>query len=437
MGKIITAIDIGTTKIVAIVGELTENNKIKIISKGIVPTPQKSVKKGVVQNIGIVSNAIRKAVEIAEEKSDVKFKSSFIGIAGQHIKSIQNSHSMPILSRDNIITEEDVDKIMHEIKAMAFEETKEVIDVIPQSYTVDYESDIDEPVGRFGNKLTGNFHVIIGDTSGTKNIKRCVEHANIEVNELFLEPIASASAVLTEDEKDGGVALVDIGGGTTDLAIFYEGVLRHTAVIPFGGDIITNDIKVAYNILHKYAEKLKIECGTALSEFADKNTLAVIPGISGRPPKEIAVDELAKVIQARMEEVIDIINYEIENSGYRNKLAAGISLTGGGSLLKYLPQLMKYRTFGLEVKLSKPLTSIFDDKKNEIDAKLSTAFGLVQLGLLNDDKTKSINIKKKKAEKQKTEKSKTGNGLKKLLTNVVEITRQGTINFFDDNDTEI
>lgn len=432
MGKIITAIDIGTTKIVAIVGELNEAGKVRIITKGIVPTPQKSVKKGVVQNIANVSDAIKSAVNIAENNSNVKFKSAFIGIAGQHIKSIQNSHQVYVSASDNIITEEDVNKILFEIKAMSFEETKEVIDVIPQSYTVDNETDIDHPVGRYGNRLLGNFHIIIGDTAGTKNIKRCVEYGDIEVNELFLEPIASASAVLTEDEKDGGVALVDIGGGTTDIAIFYDGVLRHTAVIPFGGDVVTNDIKIAYNILHKYAEKLKIECGTALSDFAEKDTLAVIPGISGRPPKEIAVDELSKVIQARMEEVIEIINYEIGNSGYSGKLAAGIALTGGGSLLKHLPQLMKFKT-GLEVKLSKPLSSIFENANKETSPKLSTAFGLINLGLLNDDKVKSNNIVRKKEKK-----SAKGTGfLKDLFNNVAEKAKQKSIDFFEDNDTEI
>lgn len=431
MGKIITAIDIGTTKIVAIVGELNDKGKIKIITKGIVPTPQKSVKKGVVQNIKIVSTSIKKAVKIAENNSNVKFNSAFIGIAGQHIKSIQNSHSVQITSEDNIITEDDVIKIFNQIKAMSFEETKDVIDVIPQSYTVDYETDIDEPVGRYGKKLLGNFHIIIGETSGTKNIKRCVEDAGISVNELFLEPIASASAVLTDDEKDGGVALVDIGGGTTDIAIFYEGVLRHTAVIPFGGDIVTNDIKIAYNILQKYAEQLKIECGTALSDFAEKGTLAVIPGISGRPPKEIEVSELAKVIQARMEEIIDIINYEISNSGYAKKLSAGIALTGGGSLLSYLPQLMKYRT-GLDVKLSKPLPSNFIDADKDTSPKLSTAFGLIQLGLNNDDKIKT---ESKKIEKPK--KKQKSSGLKNMINSLADNMIQKTLVFFDDEDTEI
>jgi len=433
MGKIITAIDIGTTKIVAIVGELNDEGKVKIITKGIVSTPQKSVKKGMVQNIGVVSNAIQRAVQIAENNSDIKFNSAFIGIAGQHIKSIQNSHQVLVSANDNIITEADINKIMYEIKAMSFEETTEVIDVIPQAYTVDYETDIDEPVGRYGTKLSGNFHIIIGDTAGTKNIKRCVEHGDIEVNELFLEPIASASAVLTDDEKDGGVALVDIGGGTTDIAIFYEGILRHTAVIPFGGDIVTSDIKSAYNILHKYAERLKIECGTALSDFADKNTLAVIPGISGRPPKEISVDELSRVIQARMEEVIEIINYEIINSGYANKLAAGIALTGGGSLLNHLAQLMKFKT-GLEVKLSKPLSSIFIDADKETSPKLSTAYGLIHLGLLNDDKVKMKNVKKKRIKKDN---KKDNNFLKGFINNVVEKAKQGSIDFFEDNDTEI
>jgi len=434
MGKIITAIDIGTTKIIAIAGERDENGNVRILTKGSVPTPQKSVKRGVVQNIAIVSNAIKRAIEIAENNSDIEFSFAFIGIAGQHIKSIHNNHSMFISSPENIITQEDVDKMTREIRGMSLEATEEIIDVIPQTYTVDKEVDVDEPVGRWGKKLSGNFHIIIGDTAGTTNIKRCVNHAGIEVNDLFLEPIASSEAVLTQDEKDGGVALVDIGGGTTDLAIFYEGILRHTVVIPFGGNVVTDDIKKAYNILPKYAEKLKIECGTALRDFAEKGTLAVIPGINGRPAKEIAVEELASVIQARMEEIIDIVNFEITNLGFHDKLAAGIALTGGGSLLKHLPQLMKFRT-GLDVKLSQPMSSVFPNADKENGPKLSTAVGLIMLGLKNLDKVKETKTKRFKNKKVSFEK---GTGMfNGFLNSMNKTIKQKTFDFFEDNDTEI
>ena len=430
MREKITAIDIGTTKIVALAGEKDEKGRVRIITKGTVPTPPKSVKSGVVQNIEQVSNAIKEAVEIAEKKSDIKFTSAYVGIAGRHIKSIHNSHSIFINSDDQLIRQKDVDKMTEEIKSITLEPGEEILDVIPQNYKVDMENGVSEPVGMHGKKLSGNYHIIIGEITSAKNIKRCIERVDIKVNNLYLEPIASAEAVLTEDEKEAGVALVDIGGGTTDLAVYHEGVLRHTAVIPFGGNIITKDIKEAYQILNKHAEELKIECGTALSEFAKKDSLAVIPGISGREPKEISLNELAEVIQARMEEIINIINFEIINSGYRDKLAAGIALTGGGSLLENLQQLMKFIT-GLDVKLSKPANYASSGGARVHSPKLSTAVGLVMLGFDSNGKAFAETKKRKK----KTQKS--GKSLKDFFGSVTQSVKQTAINFFDDEDVEI
>ena len=426
MREKITAIDIGTTKIVALAGEKDDSGRVRIIAKGTVPTPHRSVKRGVVQNIEQVSKAIKEAVEIAENKTDIKFTNVFVGIAGQHIKSIQNSHSVFINSEDQLIKQEDIDKMTEEIKSITLEPGEEILDVIPQSYKVDMENGVTEPVGMHGKKLSGNYHIIIGEITSAKNIERCIEKIDIDVDQLYLEPIASAEAVLTEDEKEAGVVLVDIGGGTTDLAVFYDGILRHTAVIPFGGDVITKDIKEAYQILNKHAEELKTECGTALSEFAKKDSLAVIPGISGREPKEISLNELAEVIQARMEEIINIINFEIINSGYRDKLAAGIALTGGGSLLENLPQLMKFIT-GLDVKLSKPANYVSSGGARVHSPKLSTAVGLVMLGFENG----SDNMIGKKKKRKKSQKS--GKSLKEFLGNV----KQTAINFFDEEDIEI
>ncbi len=426
----ITAIDIGTTKIVALAGEKDEKGRVRIITKGTVPTPPKSVKRGVVQNIEQVSKAIKEAVEIAEKKSDIKFTSAYVGIAGQHIKSIQNSHSIFINSNDQLIKQEDVDKMTEEIKSITLEPGEEILDVIPQNFKVDMENGVSEPVGMHGKKLSGNYHIIIGEITSAKNIKRCIERIDISVNNLYLEPIASAEAVLTEDEKEAGVALVDIGGGTTDLAVYYDGVLRHTAVIPFGGDVITKDIKEAYQILNKHAEELKIECGTALSDFAKKDSLAVIPGISGREPKEISLSELSEVIQARMEEIINIINFEIINSGYRDKLAAGIALTGGGSLLENLQQLMKFIT-GLDVKLSKPANYASSGGARVHSPKLSTAVGLVMLGFSSNGDT----FAGKRKSKKKSQKS--GKSFKDFFGSVTQSVKQTAMNFFDDEDVEI
>lgn len=437
MREIITAVDIGTTKIVALAGEKDEKGNIRILTKGKVPTPPKSVKRGVVLNIEAVSNAIRQAVKSAEEKLEFEFKEVFIGIAGQHIKSIQNSHSIYI--EDHKITQADVDKMTSEIKSISLEPGQEIIDIIPQNFKVDMENGVDHPVGFHGKKLTGNYHIIIGEKTSAKNIKRCLELIDIKPKTLYLEPIASSEAVLTDDEKEAGVALIDIGGGTTDIAVFYDGILRHTAVIPFGGNVITKDIKEAYKILNKHAENLKIECGTALSEFAKKDSIAVIPGINGREQKEIDLVELSKVIQARMEEIIEIINFELLNSGYQNKLAAGIALTGGGALLENLPQLMKYKT-GLDVKVSRPHESISTGGARMNSPKLSTAVGLILLGFDNADTFDFSSVKKKrrnKKEKKNTGKRETASGsIKSLLNRFSDNAKQITFDFFKDEDTE-
>lgn len=433
MREIITAVDIGTTKIVALAGERNESGQIRIITKGTVPTPPKSVKRGVVLNIETTSNAIKEAISIAEKETDIEFKEVFVGIAGRHIKSIQNSHNIYIKNEEHLIKQEDVDRLAYEIKNISLESGQEIIDVIPLDFKVDSETGVTQPVGMHGKNLTGNYHIIIGGKTSAKNIKRCLEIINIKPKTLYLEPIASAEAVLTEEEKEAGVALVDIGGGTTDIAVFYEGTLRHTAVIPFGGNIITNDIKEAYKILNKHAEKLKNECGTALSEFAEKDSVAVIPGINGREQKEIDLEGLSKIIQARMEEIIEIINFELINSGYRDKLAAGIALTGGGSLLENLPQLMKYKT-GLDVKISKPSDNISSGGARVNSPKLSTAVGLIMLGFKNAG-TFDFTLKKDKKKKNK-QKANTTNGIKSFFGNVGGIVKQKTIEFFNEEDTE-
>ncbi len=437
MREIITAVDIGTTKIVALAGERKEDGSVKIITKTTVPTPPKSVKRGVVLNIEVVSQAIKEAVSEAEENSGIEFKEVFIGIAGQHIKSIQNSHSIYINNPDHEILEEDVKKMTSEIKSISLEAGQEIIDVIPVNFKADNESGIENPVGYHAKTLTGHYHIIIGEKTSAKNIRKCLEKINIKPKTLYLEPIASSRAVLTEEEKEAGVVLIDIGGGTTDLALFYEGILRYTAVIPFGGDVITKDIKEAYKLLNKQAEKLKLECGAALSDFIKKGSIAVLPGINGREQKEIDIRELSKVIQARMEEIIQIINFEILNSDYRDKLAAGIVLTGGGALLQNLPQLMKFKT-GLDVKISKPLESFSSGGARVNSPKLSTAVGLIMLGFENADAdvffSSTQSKKRKKIKKEKEPKK--SNSFFSTFKNVGEKAKQISMDFFGEEDTE-
>lgn len=390
MRKIITAIDIGTTKIVAIAGERAENDKVRILGIGSVQTPKGSVKRGVALNIELISQAIKAAVKIANEKIGVDFPDAYIGIAGQHIYTRQSSHSVIVSSPEFEIVKEDVEKLISDMYQSSTEPGEDILHVIPQEYTVDNNSGVDKPVGMFGKKLLGHFNIIIGETTSAKNIRKCVERVGIKPLDLFLEPLASAKAVLTKEEKEAGVALIDIGGGTTDLAIYYEGKLRHTAVIPFGGDVITQDIKTGCNILHDKAEAIKVQHGKALSEFAPENSVIVVEGISGRESINISMKMIAQIIQARIEEICEIIDLEIVNSGYRDKLGAGISLTGGGALLKHLPQLMKY-VLGLDVKLSRPGVNIIANNKEINNPKYSTAVGLIMLGIRADDDSQENN----------------------------------------------
>ncbi len=428
----VTAIDIGTTKIVALAGRKDENGKIRILGTGTVPTPLESVKRGVVINIEEASVAIKEAVRKDEEASGVQFKNAFVGIAGQHIKSQKNSHSTLITSEDNEIRREDVEGLKNDMYNISLEPGEEIIHVIPQSYIVDKDPGVKRPVGMFGKKLVGNYHIVIGEVTSVKNIERCINRINIEVNGLFLEPLASSEAVLTNDEKEAGVALVDIGGGTTDIAVYFDGILRHTAVIPYGGDVITSDIKIGCSILNKYAEEVKINFGKALSDFAPANEVAVVPGISGREEKEISLKELAKIIQARMEEICEIIDFELKNSGYRNDLAAGIALTGGGSLLQHLPQLMKYKT-GLDVKLALPGADLSNDSIKLNNPKFSTSVGLLKLGISNLHKVKAQNERMEKSGIGKVRKGQKGNNTGKMFGYI----KQLFIDFFDENDTAV
>jgi cell division protein FtsA len=254
---------------------------------------------------------------------------------------------------------------------------EEIIDVIPQEYIVDGEPGIRQPVGMLGNSLEANFHIIIGQTTAAKNIYKCVRKSEIDIVDLILEPIASAKAVLGDEEKEAGVALVDIGGGTTDVAIFHDGIIRHTAVIPFGGDIVTEDVKEGCSIIKKHAEELKVKFGSALSSENKEEEVVAIPGLRGRPPKEITLKNLASIIQARVEEIIEHVYFEIKNSGYENKLIAGIVLTGGGSLLKHIAQLTEFMT-GMDTRIGYPNEHLAEGTSPEhASPTYATGIGLV------------------------------------------------------------
>ncbi len=376
---IVVGLDIGTTKIACIVGKRDEHGKIEIL--GIGKSESLGVSRGVVANIDKTVQAIKTAVEEAQNKTGIDIKHVNVGIAGQHIKSLQNRGIYMRDSLDEEISKEDVKNLIRDMYKLQMLPGEEIIHVLPQDYIVDNEPGIKEPVGMSGIRLEGNFHIITGQTAAAKNIHRCAYKAGLTVTELVLEPLASASSVLSDEEKEAGVALVDIGGGTTDIAIFQDNIIRHTAVIPFGGNIITEDIKEGCTIIKHQAELLKVKFGSALATEAKDNEIVSIPGLRGREPREISLKNLASIIQARMEEIIEHVYFEIKNSGFEKKLIGGIVVTGGGSNLRHLPQLMEYIT-GMDVRVGYPNEHLAPENPEEVTSPIfSTGVGLVMKGL--------------------------------------------------------
>jgi cell division protein FtsA len=386
--QLVAAIDIGTTKIVAIVGRCDGNGGIEIL--GLSNTPSTGVKRGVVLNIEETVKAIRTTVDDLEERTGIVLTDVFVGIAGRHIKS---KMARGYITRDSHETEIDITDIRRltaDMFKLPIEVGEEIIHVIPQTYIVDNESGISNPVGICGKRLEANFHIVIGQISSARNTERCINKANMNLMSLVLEPLASSEAVLTDEEKEAGVVLVDIGGGTTDVAIYYDNVIRHTAVIPFGGNMVTADIREGCSILQKQAEDLKVKFGFAIGDIAPENKVVSIPGIAGRDPKEISFKNLAYIIQSRMEEILDAVNFEIQNSGFADKLTAGVVITGGGAMLKNLPQLVKYKT-AMDVRIGIPNVHLTGKARDEINQPMyATSVGLIMKGLDYIDENKLV-----------------------------------------------
>jgi len=338
---IIVGLDIGTTKICVTVGRRHGSQKIEILGVG--TAESSGVNRGVVSNIHKTVSSIEEAVEQAEGQSNVDIKVVHVGVAGQHIKSIQH-RGILTKNDDDTINHLDIERLIADMYKLVLPPGEEIVHVLPQEFTIDNEPGITEPVGMAGRRVEANFHIISGRVADIRNIKRCVDNARLDISSMLLEPIASSEAVLDEEEKSAGVALVDIGGGTTDLAIFHEGIIRHTAVIPLGGNIVTEDIRQGCAVLRNQAELLKVRFGSALADENKDNEVICVPGIRGREHKEISVKNLAYIIQARMEEIIEHVDYELKSSGYHDKLIAGIVITGGGSQLQHLVQLVEYTT---------------------------------------------------------------------------------------------
>lgn len=378
-------LDIGTTKIVAIIGKENEYGKIEIL--GIGKSKSLGVHRGVVNNITQTIESIQQAVSQAETDSGLKIDKVSVGIAGQHIRSLQHSDYITRANSEEVIGMNDVDNLCNQVYKLVMLPGEEIIHVLPQEFKVDGQAEIKEPVGMYGGRLEANFHVVVGQVSSIKNIIRCIKSSGLNLGEISLEPLASANAVLSQEEKEAGVALIDIGGGTTDLAIFKDGIIRHTAVIPFGGNVITEDIKEGCSIIEKQAELLKIKFGSAWPGENKDNEIVSIPGLRGRDPKEITLKNLSKIIHARVVEIIEQVYVEIKNYGHdeqKKKLIAGIVLTGGGSQLKHLKQLVEYIT-GMDTRIGYPNEHLAGDSEEEIASPLyATGVGLLMKAVASD-----------------------------------------------------
>lgn len=410
ISDIIVGLDIGTTKVSIIIGKRNQFNKIEILATG--KSVSSGVSRGIVSNIDKTVGSIKLALEEVKNKNNIEINEVVVGIAGQHIKSLQHRGE---IVRDNIdieIGQEDIDKLKENMFKLITIPGEEVIHVIPQEYTVDGEDGIQDPKGMAGVKLEANFHVITAQVGAVRNIMRCVEKAGLTPKELILEPFASAIATLDEDELREGVALVDIGGGTTDVAIFLDKIIRHTAVIPFGGNIVTKDIKTGLSILDKQAELLKIKFGSAMYTDDQENVMVSIPGLRGREPKEIAVKNLSEIIGARMKEIIDLVYHEIKVSGYENKLMTGIVLTGGGSQLKSLQQLVSFIT-AKETRIGYPNEHLSSESKDLVTSPMfSTGVGLVLKGFEN----KLVSFKNDTSEEKTSDEKKSSSLLAKFTS---------------------
>ena len=382
-------LDIGTTKIVAMIGRRNEYGKIELLGTG--KAKSLGVHRGVVNNITQTIQSIQMAVDEAIAVSGLKINEAVVGIAGQHIRSLQHSDYITRPNSEEVINDNDLEKLEKQVHKLVMLPGEEIIHVLPQEFKVDGQAEITEPVGMYGGRLEANFHVVVGQVSSIRNIGRCIKSAGLDLAGITLEPLASAEAVLSTEEKEAGVALIDIGGGTTDLAIFKNGIIRHTAVVPFGGNVITEDIKEGCSIIEKQAELLKTKFGSAWPGENKDNEIVSIPGLRGRDPKEITLKNLSKIIHARVVEIIEQVFLEIKNYGHeesKKKLIAGIVLTGGGAQLKHLKQLVEYIT-GMDTRIGYPNENLAGDSDENLSSpQYATAVGLLMNGLNKLDKEK-------------------------------------------------
>lgn len=372
--KLIVGLDIGTSKVVAIVGEVSPSGNITIVGLG--SHPSRGMKKGVVVNIESTVQSIQRAIEEAELMAGCQIHSVYAGIAGSHIRSM-NSHGI-VAIKDREVAQSDIERVLDAAKAVAIPADQRILHVLPQEYAIDLQEGIKEPIGMAGVRLEAKVHMVSGALNAAQNIEKCVQRCGLEIDDIILEQLASSYAVLTDDEKELGVCMVDIGGGTTDIAIFTEGSIRHTAVIPIAGDQVTNDIAMALRTPTQHAEEIKIKYACALTQLAGPDELIKVPSVGDRPPRNLSRQALAEVVEPRYEELFTLIQAELRRSGFEDMIAAGVVLTGGTSKMEGVVELAE-EIFHMPVRLAKPtgVEGLLDVVANPIYA---TSVGLLTYG---------------------------------------------------------
>lgn len=397
--NIVAAVDIGTNTVICLVGEESTENKIQILGHSIVASS--GVRRGVILNIEETVQSVQNAVNKATAKLNVDVKKLYVNVAGQQIRTVEKKLTMAI-GEGKIITKLDITRLYEKAKAIELDDNEKIYHVINQSYTVDGESGILNPIGIAGEELQAEYRLILGPKNYEEKIWASLKKAGFEMVKCVVNSVAASEAVLTEDEKEAGVVLVDLGGGTTSISIYQDSVMRHIGMIPFGGNVVTHDIKEGYTLLLRQAESLKVQYGQAMGEHAAENKVVTIPGINGWEPKEISFKSLAYIIQARMEEIVESIYYQIEKSGYADRLGAGIVVTGGGGKLQGLRQLILFKT-GLDVRIGKPINGLIGKDEKAIDnPQYATAFGLLKLATRNSEAQNDAIIVKRRKKKERS-----------------------------------
>lgn len=423
--KIFAAVDIGSTKTVALAGIKNEEGKIQIVGLG--HSASRGVKRGVILNVEEAFSSINEALGHAEKECGSYIENVFVNISGQQLTTL-TTRQQRTLGRDHCVTDADVDQMMLMAQQVNLPDGMSIYHINPEFYTIDGETGITNPVGSIGEKIEGSFKLHVAPESYQRNIDMCFNRGSISVNKAILDPIASSEVVLTEEEKETGVALVDIGGGTTKISIFCDGVLCYTSMVPLGGNVVTSDIKEGCSITVRQAESLKVQFGQAIADFAPEDKVVTIP-INGWEPKQISFKSLAHIIQARMEDIVAYFFYAIRKSGYADKLGAGIVITGGTSLLPNMGQLIKFHT-GYDVRVGRPYMHSFVAPKQLADPRFATALGLLKMASEEDGYTG----KRKKKKMVKVKSNEPG-----IFTKVQKKVVQGLLDFFEEvpADTEM